>query len=234
MQRAALVRTSRIELFKAPTMAHDPQRRLSMNLRASAQGKMVSWAMSPEEVCEFFQQFQDYLAPKLDTYEQAIYLYVFRHSRFVGKDEAVIGFKSARARMAAGIGTDGTPMSEGSAYKKLSSLQAKGCIRIVQTEHKGSRIRLNLPKEIEGVVPSAQSSPVELDLETIDFFNDPEKRLAILKRENFRCFYTLRKLDQNSFVVDHVMSRPKWEQQLSKRSSCVPRGKQPQGCNGGG
>jgi hypothetical protein len=164
--------------------------------------------MSPEELSEFVQQFHDHLAPKLDTYEQAIYLYIFRHSRFIGKEEAVIGFKSARARMATGLGIDGTPMSEGSAYKKLSTLEGKGCIKIVQTEHKGSRIRLNLPKEIESVVPAFQSTPAEIDIEEIDFFNDPENRIAILKREDFRCFYTLKKLDTNSFVVDHVVSRP--------------------------
>jgi hypothetical protein len=110
--------------------------------------------------------------------------------------------------MATGLGVDGTPMSEGSAYRKLSTLEAKGCIKIVQTEHKGRRIRLCLPKEIEGMVPSIQSSPAEIDLEEIDFFNDPENRLAILKRDSFRCFYTLKKLDPNSFVVDHVVSRP--------------------------
>jgi hypothetical protein len=164
--------------------------------------------MSPDELREFVQQFQDYLAPKLDTYEQAIYLYIFRHSRFIGKEEAVIGFKSARARMATGLGVDGTPMSEGSAYKKLSTLDVKKCIKIVQTEHKGSRIKLYLPKEIEGVVPTVQSTPTEIDIEKADFFNDPENRLAILKRENFRCFYTLKNLDSNSFVVDHVVSRP--------------------------
>lgn len=164
--------------------------------------------MSPEDLREFIQQFQDHLAPKLDTYEQAIYLYIFRHSRFIGKDEAVIGFKSARARMATGLGVDGTPMSEGSAYRKLSSLEAKRCIAILQTEHRGSRIRLNLPKEIEGVVPTIQSTPIEIDLEEIDFFNDLENRLAILKREDFRCFYTLKRLDANTFVVDHVVSRP--------------------------
>jgi hypothetical protein len=164
--------------------------------------------MSPDQLRGFFQQFQDHLAPKLDTYEQAIYLYIFRHSRFIGVDEAVIGFKSARSRMATGLGVDGTPMSEGSAYRKLATLEATGCIKIVQTEHKGSRIRLNLPSEIEGVVPGTQSTPIEIDLETIDFFNDQENRLAILKRENFRCFYTLKKLDANTFVIDHVVSRP--------------------------
>lgn len=34
----------------------------------------------------FIEQFQDYLAPKLDTYEQALYLYIFRHSRLLGAD----------------------------------------------------------------------------------------------------------------------------------------------------
>ena len=164
--------------------------------------------MTPEELREFFQQFQDYLAPKLDTYEQAIYLYIFRHSRFIGLDEAVIGFKSARARMACGIGTAGTPMSEGSAYQKLGSLQQKRCLTVLQTEHKGSRIRLHLPKEIDGAVPEAPATPTEINIEEIDFFSDAENRLAILKREGSRCFYTLKQINENSFVIDHVVSRP--------------------------
>jgi hypothetical protein len=163
--------------------------------------------MTPDQLREFFQQFQDHLAPKLDTYEQAIYLYIFRHSRFIGQDEAVIGFKTARARMATGLGIDGTPMSEGSAYKKLKSLEQKRSITMVQTEHKGTRIRLHLPSEIDGVVPPMPTALGEIDIEQIDFFN-PENRLAILKREGYRCFYTLKQIDANSFVVDHVVSRP--------------------------
>lgn len=164
--------------------------------------------MTPDQLREFFQQFQDYLAPKLDTYEQAVYLYIFRHSRFIGQDDAVIGFKTARARMATGLGIDGTPMSESSAYRKLKSLEQKRCITVVQTEHKGTRIQLHLPSEIAGVVPPTPTTPQDIDIEQIDFF-DAENRLAILKREEFRCFYTLKKIDANSFVADHVVSRPK-------------------------
>ena len=75
---------------------------------------------------QFFADFQDLLAPKLDTYEQAIYLYVFRHSRLLDIDEAVIGFKSARKKIALGIGTKGSAMSETTCYEKLESLIAKG------------------------------------------------------------------------------------------------------------
>ncbi|MDE2165599.1 MAG: HNH endonuclease [Alphaproteobacteria bacterium] len=163
--------------------------------------------MTPDQLREFFQQFQDHLAPKLDTYEQAVYLYIFRHSRFIGQDEAVLSFKSARARLATGIGERGKPMSESSVYKRLDSLEQKHCITVVQTEHKGKRIRLHLPGEIVGVIPSKPTTPEEIDIEKIDFF-DPENRLAILQREGFRCFYTLKKIDANSFVVDHVVSRP--------------------------
>jgi hypothetical protein len=162
--------------------------------------------MTPDQLREFFQQFQDHLAPKLDTYEQAVYLYVFRHSRFIGQDEAVLGFKTARARMATGVGEGGKPMSEGSAYKRLKSLEQKMCITVVQTEHKGTRIRLHLPSEIAGIVPPMPTTPEEIDIEQIDFF-DAENRLAILKRDEFRCFYTLKQIDANSFVVDHVVSR---------------------------
>jgi hypothetical protein len=165
--------------------------------------------MIPEELREFFQQFQDYLAPKLDTYEQAIYLYVFRHSRFIGIDEVVVGFKSARKRMAFGLGQNGTPMSEGSAYQKLKSLQQKGCLTILRTEHKGTRVRMKLPKEINDLCTMAQLAPTPaLDIEEMDFFNDEDNRQAILRREDFRCFYTLKKIDEATFVIDHVISRP--------------------------
>lgn len=156
---------------------------------------------------EFFIQFQDHLAPRLDAYEQAIYLYVFRHSRLLGLDEVVIGFKSARSRMACGIGEKGKPMSENTAYVKLASLQEKGCLSIIRTTHTGRALKLHLPSEILGVIQEAPPEVV-LDLDEMDFFTVPENRLLLLKREESRCFYTLQSLDESNFVVEHVVSRP--------------------------
>ena len=151
--------------------------------------------------------FQDYLSPRLDTYEQAIYLYLFRHTLLTGKEEAVIGFKSARARMACGIGQEGRPMSENTAYVKLQSLAAKGCIEIVASEHAGRRIRVKLPKDIPGIIPVATTeTPVSLD--AMDFFDVPENRQFILQREENRCFYCLRSLTPETHVIEHVVSRP--------------------------
>jgi len=154
------------------------------------------------------EQFQDYLAPKLDTYEQALYLYIFRHSLLQGTEDVTIGFKSARRQMAFGIGEKGKPMSEGTCYEKLRSLESKGCLRILGTVRDGTRMRLFLPSEIEGVIPVESLTP-SLSLDEMDFFNIPENRLFILQREEGKCFYCLRALDSSNHVIEHVISRPK-------------------------
>lgn len=71
----------------------------------------------------FIIDFQDHLAPKLDTYEQAIYLYIFRHSRLTGKEDVVIGFKSARARVACGVGQKGKPISDNSLERSIEYIR---------------------------------------------------------------------------------------------------------------
>lgn len=159
------------------------------------------------DLVAFLAEFQDYLAPRLDTYEQAIYLYVFRHSRLIGLDEVVVGFKSARTRMATGIGERGKPMAENTCYEKLRSLQAKSCLQIVTVERSGSRIRLWLPSEIPGVVVSP-NLPTPLELEEMDFFEVAENRELILARERHQCFYCFCRLTFNNHVIEHVVSRP--------------------------
>ena len=160
------------------------------------------------DVKKVIEQFQDYLAPKLDTYEQAIYLYIFRHSRLVGKEEVVIGFKSARKKMAFGVGEKGKAMSEGTCYEKIKSLQSKGCLKILDSTSSGTKLDLKLPEEIDGIIPlTVESAP--LDLASMDFFSETKNRLAIFNREGEKCFYCFRKLDKANFVVEHVESRPK-------------------------
>jgi hypothetical protein len=159
------------------------------------------------ELKEFLITFQDDLAPRLDCYEQALYLFIFRHSRLLGQEEVVIGFKSARSRMACGIGEKGKPMSENAAYEKLRSMETKGCIKIVDTTRTGRRLKLFLPSEIPGIAISQKAEAIKLRLEEIDFFL-PENRAAILKRDGNICFYCRRKLDAHNYVIEHVVSRP--------------------------
>ena len=154
-----------------------------------------------------FEQFEDHLAPRLDTYEQALYLYILRHSRLVGLNEVTIGFKSARKKMALGIGEAGKPMSEGTCYEKLRSLEKKGCVDILATERAGTRVCLRLPDEIRGLVPQTEV-PSKRNPEEFDFFSTPQNRVLLLEREGHRCFYCLRQLDGQNHMVEHVRSRP--------------------------
>ena len=160
-----------------------------------------------DEFIQFFAQYQDHLAPKLDVYEQAIYLYVARHTVAEGKRDETIGFKSARRKLAFGIGKAGTPPSERIIYDKLRSLESKGCIKILSSERSGTRVHILLPAEIPGLrsVPSL-AQPVPLG--DMDFFSVPQNRKLILEREGWRCFYCLAKLDKSNHVLEHVVSRP--------------------------
>ncbi|HEX5471290.1 MAG TPA: HNH endonuclease signature motif containing protein [Lacipirellulaceae bacterium] len=156
---------------------------------------------------QFLVDFQDYLAPLLDTYEQVIYLYVVRRCRLLGHRVAVVGFKSARKKMALGKGPSKTTMSEGVCYEKLKSLAAKKCVEIVGTEHTGTRVAPKLPAEIPGLIPTV-SAETTLNLEDEDFFTLPEQRARILERESGQCFYCLCQLNADNYVIEHVMSRP--------------------------
>jgi hypothetical protein len=157
-----------------------------------------------------FIQYEDYLAPRLDVYEQALYLYIARHTVAAGQSEAVIGIKSARKKMAFGVGTAGTPPSEGTIYEKLKSLESKGCIKLLSSERTGTRVRLIPPEDVPGVVTVAAPEPA-VSLEQMDFFTIPENRTRILEREGRRCFYCLAQLNAENHVIEHVTLRPNGE-----------------------
>jgi len=163
--------------------------------------------MGMTDLEQVLKDFQDHLAPRLDTYEQAIYLYLFRHSRLIGHDEIIVGFKSARRRIACGIGEKGKPMSENTASKKLMSLQKKGCIVILDSTRDGRKVRLKLPSEIAGVIVAAKH-PEPPDPEKMDFFEVEANRALILERECHHCFYCLCQLSGDNYVIEHVISRP--------------------------
>ncbi len=158
------------------------------------------------DAADFLREFQDYMAPTLDTYEQAIYLYCVRHSRLLGLDECVVGFKSARRNMAFGIGKAGTAMSEGICYEKVRNLEQKGYLVNLGSERQGTRIRVLLPSEIDGLIPD-QPSIHQVPSKKLTS-SPPKIVVEFLKRDGFECFYCHRKVDEHSYVIEHVISRP--------------------------
>lgn len=157
---------------------------------------------------EFLRQFVDHCLPKLDVYEQAIYLYAVRHSRAIGQRQVIIGLKSARKKLAFGIGKASTPPSEAVCYQKARSLHEKGLLAIIASERSGMRMDVFLPQEAGFVPIELDRCGPETDIEVLDFFSNPDLRNAILVREERVCFYCRSSLDEENYVIEHVVSRP--------------------------
>ncbi len=153
------------------------------------------------------EEFQDHLAPTLDVFEQAVYLYILRHSRLIGKPRLTVELKSARLKIAKGLGKRGSHLGARTFFDKLQSLDAKGCVKLMGQRSDAPDVRVFLPSEIPGIIGGAGAA-AEADLERADFFNVPEKRRLIIKREESRCFYCLKKLNDSNTVIDHVSPRP--------------------------
>ncbi len=152
------------------------------------------------------EQIQDFLAPQLDCYEQMIYHYLFRHTRLQGRRDSTVGTRSLQSKIGGGMGKDGSPPSQRIISDKLRSLQRKGYITILARSSKGTALEVVLPQEIPGMVTTSPET-LEEDLEEVDFFTDPDRRLAIFRREGGCCFCCLRKITESNYSLDHVKPR---------------------------
>jgi len=159
------------------------------------------------DIGQELQAFSDHVAPNLDVYEQAIFIYLLRHSYLEGSEALVIGLKSTRKKMGFGAGDGSKPMSEATITKKVQSLEVKGLIRKTGSGRSGTRLTVLKPTET-AFFKSASQPSVQSNIEEIDFFDDPVGRDAILRREGSRCFYCFVSLDRDNYVMEHVVSRP--------------------------
>jgi hypothetical protein len=117
-----------------------------------------------------------------------------------------VELKSARHKIARGLGKKGGPIAVRTCLQKLRSLDDKGCIKLVEDSDEAPDVRVLVPSEMPGVI-SRGGRPAPPDLEQVDFFNVPRNRRLILEREAGRCFYCLRKINDSSAVFDHAARR---------------------------
>jgi len=157
---------------------------------------------------KYIKDIIDFAEPQMDVYEFAIYMYLVRHTRLIGKTEEVFGFKSIRKTMVIGVGEKGTPMSEGTCYGRLKSLEQKGFIKTLDSVFSGQCIKVFYPSEILGLIKETSTQPTIVDIEELDFFETAENREKILERDEQKCFYCFKKLSKDGYVIEHVLSRP--------------------------
>jgi len=155
-----------------------------------------------DDIEEILVDIQDKLVPFLDSYEQAIYHYLFRHTYLISKEACI--YSTRAAEIGLGTGNDSKQPSMKTRSKKLRSLESKGCVQIIERSNKGITVKLFLPSEILSVQNLTEEiSPV--DIEELDFYKDRRLLGSLLEREGYRCFYTGRKITAENCYLDHVI-----------------------------
>jgi 5-methylcytosine-specific restriction endonuclease McrA len=145
------------------------------------------------------KQCEDYLFPtlKFSVRERALYYHLLRRTHFEGRPAALV----AILPLANAIG-----VAESSAREDLRNLNERGCVSIEERSRHGHLVRVLLPEQIEGVVPKGAPA-AEIDLDRLDFFSGRRFLIALLAREDNRCFYCLKGIRPQSCELDHVVSR---------------------------
>lgn len=95
-------------------------------------------------------------------------------------------------------------LSEDAVRKRMRAMHEKGCLVIEERSKSGHLVRVRLPDEVPGVLPT-EIDGATVDISTIDFFHDRKHLRALVVRENARCFYCLRQIEPDTCALDHVV-----------------------------
>lgn len=144
-----------------------------------------------------YSEIEDLLIPSLtlDAWDRALYYHLLRHTRLKGKDSGIF---------AIGPLSKATSISDIKVREVIRALHHKGCLRIEDRSRQGHLIFVLLPSEIPGVVPPVSVSQ-PLDPLSIDFFSGRQYLEALLRRENWACFFCLKRLNKDSCELDHLI-----------------------------
>jgi HNH endonuclease len=144
--------------------------------------------------------FVDYLVPELKPHETAVYLFLLRKSYLgTGSSEVRVGQRTTAPQY--GRGKNNSAPARNQLIKQLKSLEAKGCIRIGDTNREGTLYTVVLPQDIP-LVAEKMNQPIEI-LADDDYFTDPEKRKIIFERDDWTCYYCGDKLTPENATLDH-------------------------------
>jgi len=144
-----------------------------------------------------FAEIEDRLFPqlRLSVWEKVLYYHLLRHTRITDTSRTTISIASLATA---------TSMSDSTVRDALRSLDQKGSIVIHERSGKGHSVEVRLPSDIPNLVASPPAEEV-LDINRIDFYSDRSYLGALLEREGYRCFYSLREVTKDTCVLDHVV-----------------------------
>jgi len=146
---------------------------------------------------EIYKDVEARLLPhyQCGIWERGLYYYLLGQSRVRGLDSVAIPLSQISSALRC---------SDFQSRKTIRSLAEKGCIELEQTRQ-GHYVRVFLPHELS--LPEEKTDEAPIDIEAVDFFENREYIGALLNREQGRCFYCLREINEDSCELDHVVSQ---------------------------
>lgn len=149
------------------------------------------------DLAQLYRDVEDHLVPslRLSMAERAVYYHLLRHSLVEGRRVVHVSKRS----LGRGIGC-----SFMTVHRHVRVLEEKGCLRIRERGRAGHAIEVLSPDQIISRLSHGEAA-APVDLVAIDCFGSERMRSAILRREQYRCFYCLRRLPAGAAVFDHAV-----------------------------
>lgn len=140
------------------------------------------------------KSIEDHLFPrlKMTIRERSLYYHFLRHTRLIGNDSSLFSIYPLAQQLG---------LSHSSVRESIREMDQKGCIKIDRTRQ-GHFIRVLLPDEIEGILLT-ETLQEEVDLESLDFFQERRYVDQLIARENGAFFYCLRRIRPDNCELDH-------------------------------
>jgi 5-methylcytosine-specific restriction endonuclease McrA len=149
-----------------------------------------------------------YLSRLLKVRPFAIYTLLFKRAYFEeGKRKVTVKLSDLGENLLSDLGQ---PMSHDVVKRGINDLVQLGIVN--KTTSKPGQINeyeVKLPSEIRKVkemIELDQSDSVDIIEDgRSDYYHDPQKRIEILNRDNYKCFYCLKELQRDNFYLDHIV-----------------------------
>lgn len=167
-------------------------------------------SLSLEDFVREFDYATKYLSRLLKVRPFVMYLLLFKRAYFEeGKRTISVKLSELGENLLSDIGK---PMSHDVVKRGVNDLvRLNIVIRTPSRPGQVNEYEIRLPSEIREVqemiqVDSAQDKDIS-DTRFDDYYTDPQRRLEILKRDGYKCFYCLREVQRDTFYLDHLEPR---------------------------
>ena len=167
-------------------------------------------SISIQEFLIEFDYATKYLSRFLKVRAFVMYFLLFKRAYFIeGNRKIAVKLSELGQNMLSDLGK---PMSHDVVKRGINDLIKIGIVeRLSSKPGQINEYIVKLPSELRQVkefIELDKNKKEEIyDDSTDDFYTDKNKRLEILKRDEYKCFYCLCELEQNDFYLDHIFPR---------------------------